>query len=188
MVAGEMFRIARSLITCPTRLFKYLFFAVLLLSGGLSLAQEVPSCSKILDYVDNQLPHCGVLKNSQRFVYVAVDNDYIHKLVTFINEAGFEEPPYFGDLVGAHLSVIYPDEVKNYGIGAIEECGEIIYFTPQGCKIVPPETMQGVEAMYVIVVEAPQLDWIRKKYGLPQKKYPFHITIGVKPTVAQAAA
>jgi hypothetical protein len=36
--------------------------------------------------------------------------------------------------------------------------------------------------VYFVVVEAPELDRIRAKYGLPQRLYPFHITIGAKPS------
>jgi hypothetical protein len=141
-----------------------------------------------MDYAQNHLPHEGTLKSSGGFVYVDVDDDYIHKLVPMIQEYGFEEPPYFGNagLVGAHITVIYPDEIKNHKISEIQEYGESISFTPQRCEAVYPPTWHGDEA-YFIVVEAPELDAIREKYGLPKRKYDYHITIGAKPKAAKAA-
>ena len=152
-------------------------------------AREIPSDSIVLKYVENHLPHCGVLKNSGRFVYVDVDDEYIHKLISFIQKDGFEEPPYFGaeDLVGAHISVIYPEEIKKFIVEDIQECGETISFTPKRCEVVNPPIWQGIDEVYFIVVEAPELDRIREKYGLPKRKYEFHITIGVKPKVAEAS-
>jgi hypothetical protein len=165
------------------------FFIALMLLCYSCTAREASSCPKILNYIQNQLPQYGVLKDSAGFVYVDVDNEYICKLVTFIQKDGFEEPPYFGnpDLVGAHITVIYPDEVKRYGIGKIQECGETIYFTPKECKVVYPPKWQEIDEVYLVVVKAPEFDRIRKKYGLPKREYEFHITIGVKPKVAQSA-
>lgn len=143
---------------------------------------QTPSCPKILHYIHEELPQQGVLKSSDGFVYVDVDDAYIHKLIAFIQKDGFEKPPYFGstDLVGAHISVIYQDEMKQYGVGEIEECGETIDFRATGCNIVHPHKWKDMDEVYFVVVEAPELDQIRKKYGLPKREYDFHITIGVK--------
>jgi len=162
-------------------LLKYLLIPLLLNCQSFT-TQEAPACELILEYIQRQLPHCGVLKNSEGFVYVNVDDEYVHKLVSFIKDEGFEEPPYFGDagLVGAHITVIYPDEVKKYGIKEIQECGKTINFTPKKCQVVRPPKWEKIDQVYFVVVEAPELDQIREKYGLPKREYDFHITIGVK--------
>jgi hypothetical protein len=167
-------------------LLRYLCVALMLIGYG-CIAQEAPST--ILNYIQNQLPHCGILKKTEGFVYVDVDDEYIHRLITFIQEEGFEEPPYFGnaDLVGAHISVMYGDEVKKYGIKEMQECGETIYFTPLECQIVHPPTWKEIDEVYLVVVEAPELDKIREKYGLPKRMYDFHITVGVKLKIAKSA-
>lgn len=151
---------------------------LLILTMGCWSAQAEPSA--ILNYVEHQLPHSGVLEHAEGFVYVKVDDEYIHKLVTFIQEEGFEEPPYCGEvgLVGAHISVIYPDEVKQYGIVHVQECGKTIYFHAKECQVVAAG--QGGDVYYVVIVEAPELEQIREKYGLPKRKYDFHITIGIR--------
>ena len=170
------------------RLLRYLF-VFLITSFSSCVAQEAPSCPTILNYIQQNLSNCGVLKESDGFVYVDVDDRYIHNLVTFIQKDGFEEPPYFGELglVGAHITVIYPDEIKKYGVDRIQECGEIIYFIPKECLVVHPPKWLAIDEVYLLVVEAPELDRIREKYGLPKREYDFHVTIGVKPKTAKSA-
>ncbi|HSW87395.1 MAG TPA: hypothetical protein VLG49_07865 [Rhabdochlamydiaceae bacterium] len=164
---------------------KYSFLALILICLNCS-AQEIPSCQSVLHYIQSELPQCGILKNREGFVYVDLDDAYIHQLVTFIQDEGFEEPSYFGNenLVGAHISVIYPNEMNK---DKIEEYGEMIHFEIKGCEVVHPPNWQGIDEVYIIVVESPELDRIRMKYGLPIKKYDFHITIGVKPKIVKAA-
>ncbi|MBS0621829.1 MAG: hypothetical protein JSR80_02580 [Verrucomicrobia bacterium] len=167
------------------------YFSIFLNLACLScIAQGAPSCLTILNYVKKNLPHHGILKNSDGFLYVDIDDEYIHQLVLFIQKEGFEEPPYFGrpDLVGAHITVIYPDEVKEYGISEIQECGEVIDFTPRECQVVRPLNLQEVDEVYFLSVDAPALDRIREKYGLPKREYDFHITIGMKPITPIAKA
>ena len=143
-------------------------------------AQEIDASTAVLDYAHSRLSPCGILKDSSGFIYVDIDDAYIHELIPFIQKAGFVEPPYFGseELVGAHITVVYPDEVKKYEIGVMEECGKTIYFTPKACQIVNPPKWK--DQIYLMVVEAPELDRIRKKYGLPKREYAFHITIGIR--------
>ena len=135
-----------------------------------------------------KLSHVGVLKNENGFIYVDVDDAYIHKLVTFLEKEGFEKPPYFGrpGLVGAHITVIYSYETAKYGIEEIEECGKKISFKIKECQIIQPPSWDA-EELCLLVIEAPELNRIRYKYGLPKQKYPFHITIGIKPKMAKCA-
>jgi hypothetical protein len=161
---------------------KYLVLVAIAISS-LCTAQEAPSCSQVLHYAERQLPHYGVLREGEGFVYVDLDDAYIHKLISFIQNEGFEEPPYFGagDLVGAHITVIYPDEMNQL---QIEEDGKVVDFTLKTCEVVHPPKWKEIDEAYFIVVDAPALDQIRAKYGLPKRAYDFHITIGVKPQVA----
>ncbi|MGD0665506.1 MAG: hypothetical protein ABSA17_07285 [Rhabdochlamydiaceae bacterium] len=165
------------------KIVRYFFIAVMLCC---SCFAEAFLDTDVLTHVQSELSLSGVLESSGRFVYVKVDDDYVHKLVAIIEKEGFVEPPYFGssDLVGAHISVIYPDEVQMYGIGEIEERGKVISFIPKECKVVHPPMWKGIDEVYLLVVEAPELEQIRAKYGLPKQKYDFHITIGVKPKAA----
>jgi hypothetical protein len=122
-----------------------------------------------------ELPQCGLLrKDAKGFVYVALDDRYIHELVP----EGFEEPPYFGDgLVGAHISVMSAEEGCHL---ELEELGCQVEFCVERCEIVHPPLWAERDLAYLIIVEAPALDLLRERYGLPPKEYPFHITIGRK--------
>lgn len=166
------------------RFCKYLkVIFIVLLSTSFGKEVSSPSSTAILNHIETHLPHFGILKNLNGFVYVDLEDEYIHQLISFIQEEGFQEPPYFGDsrLVGAHISVIYSAESAKYGMEEIEECGERISFTLQNCQIVHPPSWKEIDEVYLVAVQAPELDAIRKKYGLPKKKHDFHITIGVKP-------
>lgn len=130
----------------------------------------------------------GTLKSTNGFVYVDIDDKYVHELIQFIEKSGFQKPPYFADpnLVGAHITVIYPDEMKEYSLEQIKEVGTTIYFQPLECNLATPPNWKEIDQVYFIVVDSPQLDQIREKYGLPNREYKFHITIGVKPKKADA--
>lgn len=161
------------------RIIKYLILVLVFISQ--STFTEAPQDQEILHYSQTELPHMGILMNSGGFVYVNVDDEYIHHLVKFIEKEGFEEPPYFGkDLVGAHITVMYPREIKEYGIEEIYETGTPISFQLKECQIVHPPNWKEIDKVYFITVEAPELDRIREKYRLPKREYDFHITIGVQ--------
>lgn len=167
---------------------KYLIVALVCIFST-CIAAQAPRSPEVMHYVRHHLSHCGVLKSEDGFLYVDIDDAYIHKLITFLEEEGFQEPPYFGKpgLVGAHISVAYYDEARELGLGEIEECGQLIVFTPKKCQVVHPPKWKETESLYIITVEAPELDRIRKKYGLPRREHEFHITVGIKPKVLKLA-
>ena len=140
--------------------------------------------SKVLELVNSTLPHSGVLKKTSNFLYVDIDDAYIHQIALLIKEEGFSTPPYFDniELVGAHISVAYPEEIENFT--EIAECGTKIEFIPKRCEIIrltkESSFFQNVEEVYLLIIEAPELDRMREKYGLPKRRYAFHITVGVK--------
>ena len=159
---------------------KFIKYCLLfLVTACVNPVQETTSCHQILTYIENHLPLSGVLKKSGDFVYLDLDDEYVHKLIPFIENDGFQAPPYFGrpDLVGAHITVLYSPQVQKY---EIDELGEKICFSLKECQIVHPPNWEGIDKIYLIVVDSPDLDKIRHKYGFPPKEYNFHITIGVK--------
>ncbi|MEX0961334.1 MAG: hypothetical protein WDZ28_00565 [Simkaniaceae bacterium] len=166
---------------------KFLFVGMLLIFSS-SFAQKLPSSQELIDHAKYVLPCTGVLRSTEKWIYVDVDDAYVHDLFSFIEEEGFEKPPYFSSegAVGAHITVAYPDEVKKYRVFKIEESGEKIDFVLKRCEIVHPPTWEEIDELYLITVEAPQLDQIREKYGLPEKIHDFHITVAVKPEIARA--
>ena len=132
--------------------------------------------------IKENLPHVGQLKQDNKgFVFVDIDDNYIHNLVELIHAEGFEKPPYFGqpDLVRAHITVISVDEAEENNIGKIEELGMEISFTIKACEVVEPEHWENVDFVYLVTIKAPTLEKIRTKYGLTKSPYDFHITIGI---------
>lgn len=149
-----------------------------IISLSLLLSSSTP---QIPDSAIAQYPCWGILReNAEGFVYVDVDDNYIHELIHFIEGNGYEEPPYFGrsDLVGAHITVVHANEGRP---GKIAEEGQVIHFTPLECRIIQPPNWEAIENVYLIEVVAPELDAIRAKYGLPKFEFGYHITVGVKP-------
>ena len=164
------------------KFLNYCLFILVVIAQN-AIAQESFSCQKTLSYIENHLPKYGVLKSSENFIYVDLNDDYIHQIIPFIQEDGFETPPYFENrnLVGAHITIGYPYEMIKYGIREIYLPEKVIHFIPKECQIVHPLKLHGINEIYLIVVESLELDQIRQELGLPKKKYDFHITVGIKP-------
>ena len=153
---------------------KVLFFLATSCCGA-----EAPHETEVLTYAKQHFPSSGVLKNTNGFVYLDISDRFIHELVPLIQESGFETPPYFGkeSLAGAHISVIFPEELKDV---VIDECGKRFSFQLTKCITLFPEQFKGVVEFYFLIVEAPELNDLREKYGLAKCEYNFHITIGIK--------
>lgn len=134
---------------------------------------------EVVQWAQEHLPHTGVLEEDhQGFVYLKVDDDYINKLYPLLKHRGYTKPDYFRrpNAPGAHVSVFYIDE--RYRTGKIHEIGQTIPFTIKSLDIVPPTSHQYI----VLQIEAPELEALRKKYGLKPllKGHDFHITIAKK--------
>jgi len=126
------------------------------------------------------LPTSGRLANSRdNLCYLDLSDDYIHQLFPFLQETEAQKPDYFGEnLVGAHISVIYPEEKRLVG-GS--DLGQIHHFSIKGAF----SADLGAKRYYVLLVNAPSLLLLRKKQGLPDRLafkdhwIDFHITLGV---------
>lgn len=139
-----------------------------------------PSWDKIVNYATQNFPLEGKLViRKDGYGYLKVDNRFIDTLFPLLDlqDEGFRKPPFFRrpDSPGAHISVFY----KRDNVHPEEEAGQTFHFTPKKIVIVKA----GKYVKYVILqVEAPDLEQLRKKYGLPEKLNgnEFHITLGKK--------
>lgn len=111
--------------------------------------------------------------------YLDIDDEYIHHLFPLLQKPNIKKPDYFGDgSVGAHISVIYPDENK---IISKKDSGQEHHFKIK--DLVMAEI--GRKKYYVLLVESPSLLHLRSRCILPDmlcfKGYSigFHITIAV---------
>jgi len=89
-------------------------------------------------------------------------------------------PDYFGEgSVGAHITVIYPEEGKEVNQDNLGEEHDFLIKALAAAEI-------GQKTYYVLFVDSPTLLQLRRKHNLPDllrfKGYSieFHITIGVK--------
>lgn len=161
------------------------FLFVLLVLFAPCFADDAPkNTSKILDHVFYNLNCVGTIKQGAGgMVYVDVDDDFILKLYPLIQDEGFVLPTSLQgkNAIGAHITVVYNREANDYDLGWIEERNTQVFFTVTDCKIVELD-QAGYESACVLKIKAPNLDKLRKKYGLPAIKYDFHIMIGMKPS------
>jgi len=126
------------------------------------------------------LPATGKLAISHNhLVYLDIDDNYIYQLFPLLKTPHIEKPNYFSTYgVGAHISVIYPEENK---ILQQKYLGQEYHFTLQ--EMVIAEI--NLKKYYILLVQSPALLHIRRKHELPDKlnfknyEIGFHITIGV---------
>jgi hypothetical protein len=134
--------------------------------------------TKAIDFAQTNLEKNGkLMQQADGFAYIKVDDAYIHDLYPLLDlDKDFKEPPYFRrpNAPGAHISVFYENEnIK------VQEVGESFSFTLRNIEVVKV----GKNKTYIVlVVDAPKLEQLRKKYGLTPKlkNHEFHITIAKK--------
>lgn len=140
---------------------------------------NVDSWQQIVDYAKENLPLEGqLLIKSEGFVYLKVDDEYIHTLFPLLEleENGYKKPPYFRskEAPGAHISIFYEKEHI-----FPEEIGQYFRFQLKQIVIVKPSK----DTSYAVLqVEAPELEKLRKKYGLSPKLFghEYHISLAKK--------
>lgn len=162
----------------------FLFFSAQISATAEATAQRTEEQSNsIQEYVvrwaSSHLPQTGTLMEDKRgFVYLKVDDNYINQLFPMLPHSGYSKPAYFRrpDAPGAHISVFYIDERNQ--TGEIKEIGKQYSFKVVGIAAVPPKTSKYI----VLEVESPELESLRKKYGLSPllKGHDFHITVAKK--------
>ncbi len=126
----------------------------------------------------------GVLLTNGYFIYLKVNDVFIqHTLIQgLLNQLGYSLPPFFNriDSVGAHISLISPKDFVTYKNKIHPtKLGKQHSFKPLKFEKANPPNWKGVFEILLLKVEAPELQELRVKYGLPQT-FPFHITLGIK--------
>lgn len=124
----------------------------------------------------------GVLQQRENYCYLKIDDDYIHVIYPLLKAYGaIDKPDYFNspDDVGAHISVIYPEE----NIKLLQsKVGQKHGFTISGLI----KAQYGLKEYYAFSVTSPSLAAFRQANFLAPKptfkghSIVFHITIGIK--------
>lgn len=173
---------------------KYLKLILLLIFGVLIITrytgewspEEKPttavahaSWQQLVDYARQHLAMHGQLQmKPDGFVYLKVDNNYIHTLYPLLelSQEGYRKPPYFRshDALGAHISVFNSNEHIQP-----KEIGQTFPFEVKDIIIVHTNKNTSYA---VLRVYSPELEKLRNKYGLDSKLqgHEFHITLAKK--------
>ena len=85
----------------------------------------------------------------------------------------------------AHITIMSPDDIEQIGgPDRITERGHQFHYTTGPIKTVKPAGWADVERVWFIDVHSPELERLRRSYGLSSlpnnDKHRFHITIGVR--------
>lgn len=115
------------------------------------------------------------------FVYLDVNNQLIDEVVSQLpiqNE--FEPVSTKPKKMGAHISVIYEDEMIGHEIWDLREAGEWFEFEVKELRYVDIKSVKGNTRLWLLAADAPALERLRTSYGLKPKLqgHDFHITIG----------
>lgn len=138
------------------------------------------------------LDHQGVLKQKDNgYLYVEVPNEYISLLLPLIDCDGRLVPPrhYTSKKgIGAHISVMYENERIDNEIWNIDEMGEVFTFDVKELRTVKLTRDNKMKKLWLLALEAPELEKLREAYGLSNKLkgHDFHITLAYQLPTAQA--
>jgi hypothetical protein len=133
-----------------------------------------------------QFEQKGILKQKDNgYLYVEVSKDFIAQVLPLIEVPGRIVPPrhYTSKKgIGAHISVMYENERIMNEIWEIKELGQEFSFKIKELRTVKLTKDNQVKKLWLIAVEAPELERLRESYGLSSKLkgHDFHITIGTQ--------
>jgi hypothetical protein len=154
-------------------------FALPLLAGDYQIEDQPLVLEKVI-----QLEQKGILKQKENgYLYLDVSNDYIREALPLLEIPGKIVPPsHFSTKkgIGAHISVMYETEQIVNDIWEIKELGQEFTFTILEVRTVKINKNNQMKKLWLIAVDAPELQLLRESYGLSPKlkNHDFHITIG----------
>jgi hypothetical protein len=133
-----------------------------------------------------QFEQKGILKQKDNgYLYVEVSRDFIAEALPLIEAQGKIVPPrhYTSKKgIGAHISVMYENEQILNEIWEIKELGQEFTFTVMELRTVKLNKNNKMQKLWLLAVDAPELEKLRESYGLSSKlkNHDFHITIGTQ--------
>jgi Swiss Army Knife, 2H phosphoesterase domain len=137
----------------------------------------------ILTYARENIPLVGILQQTKGgYIYLKVDDEFIHSLFPLLNVPEKQMPPYFSDLynqVGAHITVVYQDE-QSFPC-TMDELGTSFAFALSGLQ----HAIFEFESYFILSVESPALVTLRRKYGFSDNPVYHGIPVGWHITIAK---
>jgi len=171
-------------------LFNKKFFVLTLLAVVMPFA----AFAKVDYLIENQpqviemalsFDNFGELKQKDNgYLYVNVQDEFIGEILPLIECPGRIVPPrHYSSKkgIGAHVSVMYENERISKEIWEIAELGNTYTFDVTELRSVKIVNRDGhMKKLWLIALDAPQLEELRESYGLSSKLkgHDFHITIG----------
>lgn len=117
---------------------------------------------------------------------LSVPNALVRGAFDALQEPGIELPPSGPEArLNAHISVFRKEDIEAIG-GAdnLKERGQIFRYTLGPMRVVAPHGWPGISKCWLIEVHSPELERLRKSYGLTalpkDNKFRFHITVAVR--------
>lgn len=122
----------------------------------------------------------ALMQDKKGFVYLKMDDERLYELFELYRENGMELPPYFGKgRAGGHVSVIMPGEWNGERLA---EVGQKFTFRIHGVDSITPAGWKGVDKVWFVTMQSPELEALREKYGLPSRiggDHDFHFTFAI---------
>lgn len=118
---------------------------------------------------------------SNGFVYLNVENAFIDNTVNKLPlKHAFKQVSTKPKSMGAHISIIDENEMVSKEIWHLQEAGEWFTFEVKELRYFERVSSDGVKRTWLLAVESPGLENLRKRYGLKPKMkgHDFHITLG----------
>lgn len=126
-----------------------------------------------------------LVASSSGWLLLEVPNSLVRGVFDALDAPGAELPTKHTGALNAHISVARPEEIKQLGgIEKITERGLRFKYQLGPLQEVTPAGWKGVSKCWFIRVKSPELEKLRKSYGLSAKpnndKFDFHITAGIR--------
>lgn len=118
---------------------------------------------------------------------LTVPNPLVRGVHSALHEPGIELPPCsVSGRLNAHITVLRPDEIDQVGgpDALVENRGKNFQYRIVGMRSLKPEGWAEMERAWILEVESPDLEKLRKSYGLSARpknnQHDFHITVAVR--------
>lgn len=120
------------------------------------------------------------------YILMQVPNAIVRGIFSAMSEPGIELPPNGPDKrLNAHATIFRPEELEGIGGGdKITERGKQFKYSIGRLMTVVPDSWPGIERVWYLKVHSPELQALRRSYGLSslpnEGKYEFHVTVAVR--------
>lgn len=118
------------------------------------------------------------------WLLLSVPNAFLRGCFNALSAPGVELPRHSDGSLNAHISVMHSSEVDSIGAENISERGKLFRYTLGKTREVNPKGWDGVERCWFVEAHSPELEKLRKSYGLSalpnDGKHKFHITFAVR--------